>query len=73
MHAPHPLGPRTGYRSTRRTKLVCTIGPSSCSYEVLSQLALNGMNVARLNMTHGSHAWHSDVVAKIRRLNREKG
>jgi hypothetical protein len=29
----------TGFRSTRRTKLVCTIGPSSCSYEVLSELA----------------------------------
>ncbi|WIA37757.1 hypothetical protein OEZ86_014633 [Tetradesmus obliquus] len=62
-----------GFRSTRRTKLVCTIGPSSCSYEVLSELAQNGMNVARLNMTHGNHEWHNAVVARIRQLNKEKG
>eukprot|EP00879_Flechtneria_rotunda_P019982 GHRR01021008.1.p1 GENE.GHRR01021008.1~~GHRR01021008.1.p1 ORF type:complete len:253 (+),score=41.99 GHRR01021008.1:220-978(+) len=62
-----------GFRSTRRTKLVCTIGPASCSYEVLSKLAENGMNVARLNMTHGNHAWHEQVVERIRRLNKEKG
>eukprot|EP00882_Tetradesmus_deserticola_P028440 GHRQ01031681.1.p1 GENE.GHRQ01031681.1~~GHRQ01031681.1.p1 ORF type:complete len:316 (+),score=73.59 GHRQ01031681.1:292-1239(+) len=62
-----------GFRSTRRTKLVCTIGPSSCSYEVLSELAQSGMNVARLNMTHGNHDWHNMVVARIRQLNKEKG
>jgi pyruvate kinase len=52
---------------------VCTIGPASCSYETLSVLAENGMNVARLNMTHGTHAWHEAVVANIRRLNKERG
>eukprot|EP00775_Hariotina_reticulata_P005779 gene5779-6018_t len=62
-----------GSRGTRRTKLVCTIGPASCSYEVLSLLAQNGMNVARLNMTHGNHAWHNQVVERIRKLNKEKG
>eukprot|EP00878_Enallax_costatus_P015415 GHUV01016146.1.p1 GENE.GHUV01016146.1~~GHUV01016146.1.p1 ORF type:complete len:169 (+),score=6.43 GHUV01016146.1:110-616(+) len=62
-----------GFRSTRRTKIVCTLGPSSCSYEVLSALAEHGMNVARLNMTHGNHAWHQQVVDRIRTLNKEKG
>jgi pyruvate kinase len=33
----------------------------------------NGMNVARLNMTHGNHEWHYMVVARIRQLNKEKG
>lgn len=33
----------------------------------------NGMNVARLNMTHGNHAWHTQVVERIRKLNKEKG
>jgi hypothetical protein len=33
----------------------------------------NGMNVARLNMTHGNHEWHNMVVARIRQLNKEKG
>jgi hypothetical protein len=78
LKAPAPKPSRrlpcdVGFRSTRRTKLVCTIGPASCSYEVLSNLADRGMNVARLNMTHGSHAWHERVVAAIRRLNHEKG
>lgn len=62
-----------GYRSTRRTKLVCTIGPSTCSSEQLKGLAMGGMNVARLNMCHGTREWHRDVIRKIRKLNDEKG
>lgn len=50
-----------GFRSTRRTKLICTIGPSSCSPEQLENLAIGGMNVARLNMCHGTHEWHRQV------------
>jgi pyruvate kinase len=41
--------------------------------QVLSRLADGGMNVARLNMTHGTHGWHQQVVSHIRRLNNEKG
>jgi pyruvate kinase len=62
-----------GPRSTRRTKLICTIGPASCSKEALATLAANGMNVARLNMCHGSHEWHREVIAHIRQLNKSKG
>ena len=62
-----------GFRSTRKTKIVCTIGPASCSYESLSLLAENGMNVARLNMTHSNRQWHETVVENIRRLNKERG
>ena len=50
-----------GFRSTRRTKLICTIGPATSGYEELEQLASNGMNVARLNMCHGSREWHKEV------------
>jgi len=46
------------FRSTRRTKLICTVGPASCSPEQLEALAMGGMNVARLNMCHGTQAWH---------------
>ena len=53
----------------RKTKIICTIGPATSSLEVLSQLAKAGMNVARLNMSHGDHATHAAVIANIRQLN----
>lgn len=62
-----------GFRSTRRTKLICTIGPATSGYEELEQLASNGMNVARLNMCHGDHKWHKQVIQRIRKLNHELG
>lgn len=62
-----------GFRSTRRTKLICTIGPATCSFEQLESLAMGGMNVARLNMCHGTQEWHRQVIHHVRRLNSEKG
>lgn len=62
-----------GFRSTRRTKIVCTIGPASCQFEQLEALAVNGMNVARINMCHGTREWHRSVIRKVRKLNDEKG
>ncbi|XP_065031955.1 pyruvate kinase isozyme A, chloroplastic-like, partial [Musa acuminata AAA Group] len=62
-----------GFRSTRRTKLVCTIGPATCGAEQLEALAVAGMNVARMNMCHGTHEWHRQVIRQVRRLNEEKG
>ncbi|KAH0943173.1 hypothetical protein HID58_002810 [Brassica napus] len=62
-----------GFRSTRRTKLICTIGPATCGFEQLEALAEGGMNVARLNMCHGTRDWHRDVIRSVRRLNEEKG
>eukprot|EP00899_Mesostigma_viride_P004869 jgi/Mesvir1/14383/Mv09780-RA.1 len=62
-----------GPRSSRRTKIICTIGPSSCSTEVLEKMMSNGMNVVRLNMCHNTHEWHADVIDKVHRLNAEKG
>ncbi|KAK9137522.1 hypothetical protein Sjap_008116 [Stephania japonica] len=62
-----------GFRSTRRTKLVCTIGPATCGFEQLEALAVGGMNVARINMCHGTRDWHRRVIEQVRRLNEEKG
>lgn len=62
-----------GFRSTRRTKLVCTIGPATCGFEQLESLAVGGMNVARLNMCHGTREWHKNVIENVRRLNDDKG
>src|SRR5262245_38400068 len=50
----------------RRTKIVCTIGPASCTVEQLDRLAAAGMDVARLNFSHGTHAEHAEVVRRIR-------
>ncbi|MBX5450583.1 MAG: pyruvate kinase [Thermogemmatispora sp.] len=57
----------------RRTKIVCTIGPASSSEERLEQLMLAGMNVARLNFSHGSHEEHAAVIERIRRISRRLG
>eukprot|EP00271_Cylindrocystis_brebissonii_P015470 TRINITY_DN38373_c0_g1_i1.p1 TRINITY_DN38373_c0_g1~~TRINITY_DN38373_c0_g1_i1.p1 ORF type:complete len:616 (+),score=124.20 TRINITY_DN38373_c0_g1_i1:270-2117(+) len=62
-----------GFRSTRRTKLIATIGPACCSFEDIEALASGGMNVARLNMCHGTHAWHRNVIHTVRRVNKERG
>jgi pyruvate kinase len=55
----------------RRTKIVCTIGPASASEKILRQLILAGMNVARLNFSHGDYASHRRVIRIIRRLERK--
>ena len=48
------------------TKIVCTIGPASTSPDVIRRLMLAGMNVARLNFSHGKHEDHARTVANIR-------
>jgi pyruvate kinase len=51
-----------------RTKIVCTIGPSSRSPEALERLLAAGMDVARLNFSHGTHAEHAAVIGALRRI-----
>jgi len=55
----------------RRTKIVCTIGPASSSDKMLEALIRAGMNVARLNFSHGDYASHRRVIRKIRHLERK--
>ena len=50
----------------RRTKIVCTIGPVSRSVEVLERLMRAGMDVARLNFSHGTQLEHAEVIQRIR-------
>lgn len=57
----------------RRTKIVCTIGPASESEDVLEQLMDAGMNVARLNFSHGTHDEHKKSIQRIRALSEKKG
>jgi pyruvate kinase len=57
----------------KKTKIVATLGLVSDKKEVLKQLIENGMNVARLNFSHGSHEWHGSVIKIIRELSEEMG
>lgn len=52
----------------KKTKIVCTIGPSSDTYEVLKALVNEGMNVARLNFSHGTHQEHKKRIETIKKL-----
>ncbi|NLK38919.1 MAG: pyruvate kinase [Clostridiales bacterium] len=52
----------------RRTKIVCTIGPSCNTKKVLEQMLRNGMNVARLNFSHGTHETHKKDIETFRRV-----
>ncbi|XVE57484.1 hypothetical protein DITRI_Ditri04bG0094500 [Diplodiscus trichospermus] len=53
----------------RKTKIVCTIGPSTSSGEMIWKLAEAGMNVARLNMSHGDHASHQNTIDLVKEYN----
>ena len=57
----------------RKTKIICTIGPSSESEAVLREMCLAGMNVARLNFSHGSHEEHAKKIAAIKKVREELG
>ncbi|RZD88271.1 pyruvate kinase [Streptomyces albidoflavus] len=57
----------------RRSKIVCTLGPAVDSYEQLKALIEAGMNVARFNMSHGSHAEHEDRYRRVRQASADTG
>ena len=55
----------------RKTKIICTIGLATASYDMLEKLYRAGMNVVRLNMSHGDHASHARIIKAIRTINRK--
>ena len=57
----------------RKAKIICTIGPASSSEEVLAGMIRAGMDVARLNFSHGTHEEHRHRIALIRRVARRLG
>jgi pyruvate kinase len=59
--------------SRKRTKIVATIGPASRDPQILRDLFLAGVNVVRLNFSHGTHAEHAAVIADVRRVAEETG
>lgn len=57
----------------RKTKIICTIGPASENEETLTQMCLAGMNVARLNFSHGTHPEHEKKIELIKRVREKLG
>ena len=56
-----------------RTKIIATIGPASSDKKVLKQMFQAGVDVCRLNLSHGTHKEHVDIIQKIRQINSELG
>lgn len=56
----------------KKTKIICTLGPASDNEKVLSALVDAGMNVARLNFSHGTHEEHAQKIAMIKKVREEK-
>jgi pyruvate kinase len=57
----------------RRAKIVCTLGPATDSYDQIKALVEAGMDVARLNLSHGTHAEHEDRYRRVRKASDETG
>ena len=57
----------------RKTKIICTLGPASASRDVIAQLLREGMDAARFNFSHGTHASHRELLELLRRTCREEG
>lgn len=55
----------------RKTKIVCTIGPACNNIDALREMILSGMDVARLNFSHGSHEYHKKNIDMLKQLRRE--
>ena len=61
------------YNYDKKTKIVATIGPASETYEKLQELVDAGMNVMRVNFSHGDYPTHLKKIELARRLEKEKG
>lgn len=56
-----------------RTKIICTIGPSVGTYDKILRLISSGMNVARLNFSHGTHEEHKETIDFLKKARAELG
>ena len=57
----------------RRAKIVCTLGPATASQEIVTALVNSGMNVARLNLSHGDHDVHTKSYEFVRNASKATG
>ena len=57
----------------KKTKIVATLGPSTCNSDKIRDMILAGVNVFRLNFSHGTHEFHIDTAAMIRSVEKDLG
>ena len=55
----------------KRTKIVATLGPASSSVEVIKEMYEKGLNVCRLNFSHGDHSIHEENIKHVKQVNEE--
>lgn len=55
----------------RKTKIVCTLGPACNTKETIKNMAVCGMNVARLNFSHGTHEYHAEMIKTVKQVRQE--
>nr|HQU38274.1 pyruvate kinase [Chitinophagales bacterium] len=60
-------------RHDHRTKIIATLGPASGNEEMIRKLVQSGVDVFRLNMSHGDHAYHKKTIKLIRKINKDLG
>src|ERR1700729_3354605 len=64
--------PFVSMERTRRAKIVATLGPASSTPETFRQLVRAGLDVARLNFSHGTHAQKADLIRMVRKISKEE-
>src|SRR5690348_8149293 len=69
----HDLGPEVKLAGPRQTKIVCTLGPATADAATIDALIAAGMNVARLNMSHGTRAEAAATFAAVRQVAAARG
>ncbi len=57
----------------KKTKIICSIGPASCEYDVMKQMVLSGMNVARINFSHATLEERKEVEETVAKVNKDLG
>lgn len=63
--------PPLSRRDFRRTKIICTIGPATSDSRIIEKMARAGMNIVRLNMSHGTQEQHQVIIRRIKNLNKK--
>ena len=56
----------------KKTKIICSIGPASAKYDVMSKMVENGMNVARINFSHATEEEKTNAIGLVKQINKDQ-